>query len=195
MTHDELARRRPLWAAMADLFLDTETRWSTPFIAARCVESGYDDEALERIFWAEVFPEAIGNLLQVAGEWAALDLDEQALIRRANSGAIPWLSRRAHGRMVEREWLLTRTLTAWLREVKEAERPTHVRALDGLLHRYLTEPERETALGDAAFFAGLEDTARLEWQRLRPVVLAHRWEGDPPHEPACEAVDRVLGVG
>jgi hypothetical protein len=48
---------------MSDLFLDTEKRWYVPFAARTCVESGYDDATLERIFWIEVFPEAIGNLV------------------------------------------------------------------------------------------------------------------------------------
>ena len=61
MTKEELLRRKPVWEAMSDLFLDTETRWSVPYVARRCAESGSDDEELERIFWGEVFPEAIPN--------------------------------------------------------------------------------------------------------------------------------------
>ena len=80
MTPEDIVRRRPVWAAMSDMFLDTEVRWDVPFVARRCAESGYDDETLERIFWVEVFPEAIGNMLQVAGECAGLTLDEAALI-------------------------------------------------------------------------------------------------------------------
>ncbi|MGV3621933.1 MAG: DUF7079 family protein [Archangium sp.] len=121
MTHDELERRRPLWDAMSDLFLDTEVRWSVPYVARRCVESGYDAEVLERIFWVEVFPEAIGNLLQVAGEWAGLVLNEKALVRRANENKVPWLSRRATGWMVEKEWLAVREVTKWLRVRPELE--------------------------------------------------------------------------
>lgn len=106
---------------MSDLFLDTEVRWSVPYIARRCVESGYDDEVLERVFWVEVFPEGIGNLTQVAGEWAALALDEKALIKRANEDKVPWLMRRATGWMVEREWLGVRAVTKLLRERPELE--------------------------------------------------------------------------
>ena len=62
MTQEELLRRQPLWDSMSDLFLDTENRWFVPRVARSCARSGYDDETLERIFWAEVFPEAIENL-------------------------------------------------------------------------------------------------------------------------------------
>lgn len=106
---------------MSELFLDTEVRWTVPFIARRCVESGYDAEVLERVFWVEVFPEAIGNLTQVAGEWAGLPLDEKALVKRANEDKVPWLLRRATGWMVEKEWLAVREVTKWLRERPELE--------------------------------------------------------------------------
>lgn len=95
MTHEVLERRRPARDAMSGLFLDTEARWAGPWVARRCAPSGSDDEVLERNFWAEGFPEAIGNLLDVAGEWGALTLDEAALVRRAHHPGVPWLQRRA----------------------------------------------------------------------------------------------------
>ncbi len=191
MTHEALARRRPLWDAMSDLFLDTEVRWHVPRVARRCVESGYDDETLERIFWAEVFPEAIPNMLQVAGDWIALALDEGALIKRANSGSIPWLTRRAHGRMVQDEWLAVREVTAWLRPLEEPAREVHVRALDLLGRRYFETPGTTSVVATKERVAEVLDVARREWARYEAVCQRMRGEGEPPHD-ACAAEVRSL---
>ena len=169
MTQDELLRRRPVWAAMSDLFLDTETRWSVPRVARRCAESGYDDEALERIFWAEVFPEAIGNLTQVAGEWGGLALDEQALINRANHGTIPWLSRRAHGALVQDSWLAARQVTAWLRGLSEQELQARATALDLLGRRYFETPTSVSPVATPERMKSVQGIAREEWARYEPV--------------------------
>lgn len=186
MTHDELERRRPVWEAMADLFLDTDVRFSLPFVARRCAESGYDDETLERIFWAEVFPEAIPNLLQVAGEWALLKLDEAALIKRANGGGIPWLTRRAHGAMVQHDWLAVREVTGWLRAYDKPERARHAWALELLGRRYFETPGRESGLATKEKLAEVLDVAREEWRRYEPVCVRLREPNDAPHE-ACVA--------
>lgn len=184
MTHDELARRRPLWDALSELFLDTEVRWSVPFVARRCVESGYGAETLERVFWVEVFPEAIGNLQQVAGEWAALALDERALVKRANEDRVPWLARRASGWLVEREWLAVREVTPWLRE-----RPGLEAALDVLGRRYFEAPTREVgARGDVP--PGL---LRDAWARYEAVCRAMLLDDErPSHEARALAVTRSL---
>ncbi len=185
MTQAELLRRRPVWEAMSDLFLDTETRWSVPYVARRCAESGYDDEALERIFWAEVFPEAIGNLLDIAGEWGMLKLDEQALINRANHGSIPWLTRRAHGAMVQARWLAARQVTSWLRELRADERETRVRALDLLGRRYFEEPTRESLVASPIRMKEVLGLAREEWVRYEPVCRAML--GEEETSMACSA--------
>jgi hypothetical protein len=191
MTQEELLRRRPVWEAMSDLFLDTETRWSVPYVARRCAESGYDDEALERIFWAEVFPEAIGNLTQVAGEWGMLSLNEQALINRANHGTIPWLSRRAHGTLVQESWLATRQVTAWLRGVPAEELKTRVTALDLLGRRFFEAPERRSLVATPERMKAVLAIAREEWARYEPVCRAMSHE-DAATAEACSAAVRAL---
>jgi hypothetical protein len=172
MTHDELARRQPVWEAMSDLFLDTETRWSVPHVARRCAQSGYDDEVLEHVFWGEVFPEAIPNLLQVAGEWAMLKLDEAALVRRANRPGIPWLTRRAHGWMVEQSWLATRAVTPWLRGLHEDDLNLQVRALDLLGRRFFETPGKESLVASQARVDELLTVAQREWVRYEPLCRA-----------------------
>lgn len=178
MTHEELERRRPVWAAMSELFLDTEVRWYVPTVARHCAESNYDDEQLERIFWAEVFPEAIGNMLHVAGDWAMLTLDESALIKRANHGSIPWLKRRAHGWMVEKTWLATREVTRWLRELPPGEQLLRARALDLLGHRYFEAPERQSVVATQERFDEVLNVAREEWKRYEPLCEGLLHEGD-----------------
>ncbi len=193
MTKDELLRRRPVWDAMSDLFLDTETRWSVPHVARRCAESGYDDEVLERVFWAEVFPEAIGNLTQVAGEWGMLKLEEQALINRANHGSIPWLSRRAHGWMVQDSWLAARKVTEWLRPMGDVERVAHVKALDVLGRRFFEEPERDSLVASAAM-KEVASIAREEWKRYEAVCRAMLGDDEKsmPADACAAAVAKLL---
>lgn len=193
MTKEELLRRKPVWEAMSDLFLDTETRWSVPYVARRCAESGYDDETLERIFWGEVFPEAIPNLLQVEGEWGLLSLDEAALIKRANHHSIPWLARRAHGWMVQDSWLAVRQVTAWLRELPPEARDARVNALTLLGHRFFTEPEKDSLVGSAERFREVLTIAREEWLRYEPVCRAMLGpEETPMPADGCAAAVRKM---
>lgn len=191
MTHEELERRRPVWDAMSDLFLDTETRWSVPHVARRCAESGYDDETLEHIFWGEVFPEAIPNLLDIAGEWGMLQLPEAALIKRANHPSIPWLTRRAHGWMVEQSWLATRAVTPWLRGLHEDDRNLITRALDLLSRRFFEDVGRESLTASQARFDELLEVARREWVRYEPVCRAMAGK-DQDVEGCAREVRRLL---
>jgi len=194
MTQEELLRRRPVWAAMRELFLDTETRWSVPSVARCCAVSGYDDDALERLFWAEVFPEAIGNLTQVAGEWTGLAVDEQALINRANHGTIPWLTRRAHGALVQKSWQAARQVTAWLRGLPEGERDARVTALDLLGRRYFEGRARESLVATPQAMRSVLDIAREEWGRYEPVCLAMS-NHDEAEAAAYSAAVRALLQG
>jgi len=191
MTHDELARRKPLWETLSDLFLDTETRWDLGRFAKACAVSGYDDEALERVFWGEVFPEALHNLLTVAGDWVSVSMNEQELIRRANHPSIPWLSRRAHGWMVEKEWLATRQVTKWFRAVPKEEWDGLQRALDLLGRRYFEDPARESGTASPKFVAPHVERMRAEWPRFEPVLRALRHDEEAPHD-ACAAAVRAL---
>jgi hypothetical protein len=82
----ELDRRRPVWVALSDVFLDTETRWFFPRIARALAESGYEPDELVRIWRREAVPEFGTNLLSIAGEWGALAVDEGSLAARAEGG-------------------------------------------------------------------------------------------------------------
>lgn len=168
---------------MSDLFLDTEVRWSVPHLAKACVESGYDAETLERIFWVEVFPECIGNLTQVAGEWAGLALDEPALIKRANEGNVPWLKRRAFGWMVAKEWLGARAVTVWLREAPEL-----LGAFDVIGRRYF-----DSLTVSAEWIETVRPFLPEAWSRYEAVCESMLLDGEqPPHAARVEAVRQVF---
>lgn len=195
VTPEDLVRRRPVWDAMSGLFLDTEVRWEVPFVARSCAESGYDDGALEHIFWVEVFPEAIGNMLCVAGEWAGLALNEAALVRRANAGKMPWLwlRRRLSGWMVESEWRSTCTVTQWLRPLDKSLRTQFVDALH-LCSRYYFETPGEWIpdVWEKTFDAGHEVLADA-WQRYEPVCRSMLLDDEAPtHNERVAAVRRLL---
>ena len=51
---EELEVRRPLWAALSDLYLDTEPDWER--VAALCATSPFEISALRRILFDEVHP-------------------------------------------------------------------------------------------------------------------------------------------
>src|SRR5215470_14456729 len=73
---EDLARRRPVWEAMSDLFLDTELdERSYRFIARRAIASGYAPEELHYILWEEVFPVVEWNLRHPVGEWAGFRIE------------------------------------------------------------------------------------------------------------------------
>ena len=70
LTPEEIARRKPLWCAMSELYLDTETQPSTLRYIVRVIrEAGYTDEEVYKIFCDDVTPVFGGNAMQVAGDW------------------------------------------------------------------------------------------------------------------------------
>jgi hypothetical protein len=137
----ELDRRRPVWDALSDVFLDTETRWGFPRIASVLVASGYDEATLERIWRYEVFPEFRSNLDSVAGEWAAFILDEPSLARRAARGetatgrANYWL----RAGILDTQWQGILQLARILRGLPTEARAAHVTLWTALSHPYVDE--------------------------------------------------------
>jgi hypothetical protein len=106
----DLERRRPVWEALADLFLDTTLDDADRrFIAERIVASGYSPAEVEDILWHEVFPAVSDNLRRPAGEWAGFDTDWlQRRVLASRRGALERLrSAVADGsvrRIVREEW-------------------------------------------------------------------------------------------
>ena len=70
----ELARRRPLWIALSELWLDTELGNSDlKWIASRLVATGYAWTEIERICLQEVAPALFDNPGAPAGSGAGFD--------------------------------------------------------------------------------------------------------------------------
>src|SRR5262245_40531383 len=95
-------RRVAVWTAMADHFLDTETRHSVPFTALRCLEAGLTSEEACDVWRYEVTPVVGMNLWSVAGVWDGWDeawLIEQIRRARASNrlGPVRWLRYRFGG--------------------------------------------------------------------------------------------------
>ena len=71
----EDTRKIAVWVAMANHFLDTETRQDIPRTALCCVEAGLSPSEVSAVWRYEVTPAVGFNLHCVAGEWAGWDRD------------------------------------------------------------------------------------------------------------------------
>lgn len=163
---------------MTDLFLDTETRWSVPYVGLRCAESGLDDAALDAVFWCEVFPLAIFNLHDIAGEWAVLELPESLLVARAERQERDRVNELTSAWMVKHTWDASLVLCRRLRTEPQERRRPLVDVWEVLGKRFLEDVGR-TLLSDPApalakaRAAGVDVEA--EWRFYEPVLreLAH----------------------
>jgi hypothetical protein len=84
---EDIENRSPVWQALSDLFLDTDTSLSRDWRTRELARSPYSLEELEEILITEVYPACRANLFSVAGEWAGFDMQwlEGRIRRRANS--------------------------------------------------------------------------------------------------------------
>ncbi|HWE96382.1 MAG TPA: hypothetical protein VG269_20635 [Tepidisphaeraceae bacterium] len=103
----DIERRRPVWSALSDLFLDTELDESAlRYIGQKLVDSGYTDDELATILYGEVFPVCIWNLRSVAGEWAEIDADWLQTRILGNEGKFwkKWRCLQFGHRMIRDDW-------------------------------------------------------------------------------------------
>lgn len=79
MNAAEFARRKSVWLALSEFYLDTELQ-PADFRRIRTVfdQSGYSVQEIRQLDYDEVGPVLYGNLLSMAGEWAGFD--EAALL-------------------------------------------------------------------------------------------------------------------
>lgn len=85
--NDDLRRRRWIWPALSDLFLDDDITDDTlRYIARIAAECGYAAEELEVIYRHEVAPAVGFNLFDVAGTWGYFDTVwlEERILRGSN---------------------------------------------------------------------------------------------------------------
>lgn len=129
LSETEIKRRRPVWAALSDLFLDTEVRPLVGNAAAACLSSGYSDQELQTIWRQEVSPVLAKNLLSPAGEWAGFDLDwlESEILQRRPK----WTDRFATRPNLE-SWNEVCRLRTWLSTWPKSDRDHVVQALQAL---------------------------------------------------------------
>lgn len=199
LSAEALAQRRLLWSAMSDFFLDTEVRWSVPFVGKVCAESGLDDDTLSSIFWCEVFPLAIFNLHDIAGEWAMLQLPEARLLARAQAPAHDRALELESAWMVKAEWDAALVVCRRLRTEPRDTFQRLTRTWDTLGKRYLEDLGRKLltdplpALTEARA-AGVD--LQAEWAFYEPLLRSMnlRTEGREAQQRAEEVTAMLAAV-
>lgn len=137
-------RRIEVWEAMADHFLDTETRHDIPLTALLCVEVGLSTAEARHVWQHEVSPVVGFNLWLVAGEWAAWDpewLVERIEKHRRSSEKrarfLKWLSKRVR---MDPAWgtrtAIERCIDVLARVPSAADRECSCRRLSFLARHY-----------------------------------------------------------
>jgi hypothetical protein len=83
----DIEARRPVWQALSDMFLDTDTSITRSWRVQALARSLYSIEELEEILIDEIHPVCRKNLLSIAGEWAGFDPTwlEDSILRRMKS--------------------------------------------------------------------------------------------------------------
>jgi hypothetical protein len=87
----EVERRLPLWRALANFYLDTETDMCTAAAVDAATKSNFSSAEVEAILRWEVRPALYTNLLSVAGVWSGWDEE--------------WLRNQMTASIGRREWL------------------------------------------------------------------------------------------
>ncbi|MGU3374325.1 DUF7079 family protein [Chryseobacterium sp. M5A1_1a] len=79
MEEDSLEKRKKIWVALSELYLDTELQeFDFKYVATILFESPFTFKEIKRIDQYEVFPVLFSNLLIPAGEWVGFH--EQVLV-------------------------------------------------------------------------------------------------------------------
>ena len=103
----DLARRRPVWAALSGVFLDQAIDDACRSrIVDVLVASGYSIGEVRDIFWRELCPALHANLQSVAGEWAGFDALwlERRILARPAGRARRWWAAVNGGAIARPEW-------------------------------------------------------------------------------------------
>jgi len=181
----ELERRRPVWNAMSDVFLDAETRCSIPQVALVLAQSGYSEEELDAIWQDEIVPECAWNLRQVAGEWALFVLDEEALAARA-AGNEPLVERVvpvSAPDFLEGQWRAIKDLRKALLALPPDQRAARTAMWTVFVHAYLEasleklhflEKHLETLRATGA----AEEELVAAFREVRPILCSLLSEGE-----------------
>jgi hypothetical protein len=171
----DLERRKPVWDAMSDVFLDTETRWAIPRVALVLTRSGYSEEELDAIWQDEIVPECARNLTQVAGEWALFVLDEESLAARA-AGTKSLVDRvgATAPASLDVQWRAIKDLRATLLALPPDDRTLRAATWTAFVHAYLEPsleklPLLEKHLDTLRATAASEQMLVAAFQDVRPI--------------------------
>lgn len=187
---EELERRRPVWSALSELFLDTTLdAGDLRRIALVLHASRYSEQELDAIYADEVAPVCGPNLMVVAGEWALFDpewLERRILARRRSALArlTGWIGRTfalpAIGHVFRKDYTEVKKLLARLR----IDRAGLLKALGG------SESEAVEAAATLAFqkalarapdtFEALDAARRRPELPVRTAALQALAAVDPP---------------
>jgi hypothetical protein len=175
LVEEELLRRRPVWQALSELFLDTETRPFVALSATACLRSGYSEAELNLIWCSEVSPVLAPNLLSPAGEWAGIDqawLEEKIVHCRRGlfAGAARWVN--------QKHWAEVCRLITWLRPWPVARRESVANSLCSMVWIALDDSTTHS-LSDTDLS---EDERQQVWiEAAIPLLTAlHVKRVDPP---------------
>ena len=191
MSSSDQLRRERLWLALSDLFLDTETRWFLPYVAARAVEEGFSWSEVRHILELELTPVLGFNLLDVAGEWAGFEEDwllGQLRTRRAEGppGLLAQAGAVLIGGLNRRIYQALEKLHRYLENQATEARKDEERRLSALAHLCL-EPIWTAHTGYWTWTGQLsqfhptevEETMRLGIQPIYQPLLVHQRDATP----------------
>jgi hypothetical protein len=180
--------RADVWVAMADHFLDTETRHDIPLTAMRCIDAGLTIAEAREVWCYEISPAVSFNVWSVAGEWAGWDrawLIERAdrLRRRWTNapGTARWLRYRIRVHHMHGVWVaIERCMEVLLRVDDPAERQRAALDLASLARHFFDFCPNDCALGEEAM-TRLKSLYPEPFGRIMQPALVPR-EGSAAHD-------------
>lgn len=112
MHPEETERRKPVWLALSELYLDTELDDDDlKRIALILFQSSYSTEELKDILYYEVAPIVRGNLWTVAGIWSGFD--EDWLYKKIIEKTADKKRRKTVFAMIDRYWADLNPKSSW----------------------------------------------------------------------------------
>jgi len=107
LSQTDLARKKPLWLVLSDLFLDIEIEDSDlSSIVQIMKKSGFDLVEIGKILMDDVFPICIGNMYSVAGVWTGFNENElfEAIIKSKPPNLLQRYINKVRFRMIKDKW-------------------------------------------------------------------------------------------
>jgi hypothetical protein len=186
---------------MSDLFVDTETRWSIPFIALALAASGYSPEELDDIWEREILPECLSNVQAVVGERAILVLDEQRLVARAEDerARLAPAAPLALPAFLDAQWRVALALREKLVALPAEGRAARATTWAAFVHVYLEASLEKMALlepklDDLRKTGATEDALVAAFEHVRPMLRELLTPAERDDEPR-RALEVRVAIG